>query len=540
MEKLESVAANQLAGRHLVVVSNREPYIHEWMGGKVVCMRPAGGLTTALDPVMQACGGTWIAHGSGSADFQSSSPEGKVQVPPNDPKYTLKRIWLESHQEEGYYYGFSNSGLWPLCHQVYQRPVFRLSDWNHYKEVNQKFADAILAETMDKPSVVFIQDYHFALLPKFLKKGNPQLVVAQFWHIPWPNPEIFRVCPWGQELLQGLLGCDLLSFQIQYHCNNFMETVDRTLECRLDREHFSIFQRGHETRIRPHPISVDPEIHRSHLGSDWESSASELRTEMGLDKKMVILGIDRVDYTKGISERILAIENLLERRADLLGEVAFVQIGAPSRTQIPCYRYLNIEIKNLVDRVNQRFGSPDFQPILFINRHADAKEVHLWYKIANICLVTSLHDGMNLVAKEFICSREDGDGVLVLSRFAGASRELKEALVINPFDISQMSQAIEQAIDMPKPQRQHRMSALRNRVNEHNIFRWAGWILKDIFRIPSPQETDRKHSRIGMKTRKDNNHVRIEHGKSNWIGCPLLGRQVGGIETTGTFAYPDV
>src|SRR5688572_26032445 len=280
--RLEEVARTRLGGAKLIVVANREPYIHRYRDGEIEWVRPAGGLTTALDPVMRACGGVWVAHGSGTADRATADAMGRVRVPPDDPSYTLRRVWLTPEQEEGYYYGFANSTLWPLCHQVYQRPTFDPAHWAAYREVNELFAAAVLEEARGGPAVIFVQDYHFALLPRLLKDARPDLVVAQFWHIPWPNPETFRVCPWAGELLDGLLGNDLLAFHTQNHCNNFLETVDRAVESRVCRERFSVRRDGRETQVRPFPISVDPDLALEYLGGDWEARAAAVRQKYQL------------------------------------------------------------------------------------------------------------------------------------------------------------------------------------------------------------------------------------------------------------------
>ncbi|CAN5302534.1 N/A [soil metagenome] len=479
-ERLEEVAQTRLGGAKLIVVGNREPYIHWHRDGTIECMRPAGGLTTALDPVMQACGGTWVAHGSGSADRVTSDKRGRVRVPPDDPNYTLRRVWLTREQEEGYYYGFANSSLWPLCHQVYCRPTFDPKHWEIYREVNQIFAEAVLEEAQDGPALIFVQDYHFALLPRMLKKARPDLVVAHFWHIPWPNPETFRVCPWAKEILDGMLGNDLMSFHIQYHCNNFLETVDRTVECRIDREHFAVERTGTITKVRPHPISVDPALAVDYVGEDWENRAMQFRQKYHLGVRQLIVGVDRVDYTKGIPERLRGVERLLVQQPELKSQFHFVQVGAPSRTELGTYQKLNEDVQSLADHINQTFGTPDWQPVIFINEHVGPEDIFLLYRMAAGCVVSSLHDGMNLVAKEFVSARQDEQGVLILSQFTGAARELVDALLVNPFDVDQMATALKSALTMPVEDQQRRMRKMRAQVNDHNIYRWAGMLLSEV------------------------------------------------------------
>ena len=281
-ERLETVARERFGGARLIVVANREPYIHTFDGEALRCTTPASGLTTALDPVMQACGGTWVAHGSGDGDRAASDNFGRVAVPPHDPSYTLRRVWLTKEEEQGYYYGFSNEAFWPLCHIAYARPRFDSKDWEQYVEVNRKFSEAVLEEADGGPAVVFIQDYHFALLPRLLRTARPDLVIVQFWHIPWPNREAFRVCPWHDEVLDGLLGNDLLSFHVQDHCNNFLETVDRGVESRVDLEQFSITRNGKTTLVQPHPISIDPYFVAASLPVDLAGAERRLRNRLHL------------------------------------------------------------------------------------------------------------------------------------------------------------------------------------------------------------------------------------------------------------------
>lgn len=482
-QRLEETVCERLSGVKLVVVANREPYIHSHDGESVVCVRPASGLTTALDPVMRACGGVWVAHGSGNADRMVVDERDCVAVPPDNPEYTLRRVWLSKREEQGYYYGFSNEALWPLCHVAYTRPKFRPADWRQYTAVNQKFADAVLAEIDDGPAIVFVQDYHFALLPRLVKTARPDVVVAQFWHIPWPNREVFRVCPWSDEILDGLLGNDLLSFHIQYHCNNFLETVDRSLEARVDPEHFAVTRGGHTTMVRPHAISIDPGQIAASLPRDLATAERRVRRRLGLRDVQILVGVDRVDYTKGIPERFAAVDRLLSLYPELRGTFSLVQIGAPSRVHIPAYRQLNEELDTLAEEINWRYGSELWRPIVFVNEHFSHEDVFLLYRLSTACVVSSLHDGMNLVAKEFIAAREDLGGSLVLSRFTGAARELTDALQVNPYDVDEFASALYQALAMPAEEQAARMERMRNQVCENNIYRWAGMLLSEASRL---------------------------------------------------------
>ncbi len=486
-EELQALVRSKLGDRPFVVVSNREPYINTWVGEEIKCLRPASGLTVALDPVMQACGGTWIAHGSGDADPDVTDQHGKLPVPPESPRYILKRVWLSKEEEEGYYDGFSNQALWPLCHIVYVKPVFRQTDWDSYKEVNNRFADAVLAEVGDQSAFVFIQDYHLALLAKMIKERCPAVVTAQFWHIPWPNYEAFRICPWKEEILEGLLANDLIGFHTLYHCNNFLETVDRTLECRIERERYAIIRGGHSTLVRPFPISVD--FHEISIRAGKEEVPREidrLRHEYNLRQEFIGVGIDRLDYTKGIPERLRAIDLFLKRNPDFEGRFTFVQVGEPSRTHVEEYKRINEEIDELIEDINWRYWRGRWKPIVYIKEHLSPVTLIALQRLANFCLVSSLHDGMNLVAKEFVSSRVDGDGVLILSRFTGAARELPDALLVNPFSIDDMAQAIETAVRMPQEERRRRMASLRAIVRDNNVYSWAGNIIAEIAKFQFP------------------------------------------------------
>jgi trehalose 6-phosphate synthase len=438
---------------------------------------------------MRACGGTWVAHGSGDADRQTADADGRLRVPPDDPSYTLRRVWLSRALEHGYYYGLANSTLWPLCHQVYQRPSFDPADWATYREVNELFAAAVLEEARGGPALVFVQDYHFALLPRLLKQARPDLVVAQFWHIPWPNPETFRVCPWAAEILDGMLGNDLVSFHTQYHCNNFLETVDRTLECRLDRERFAVERNGRVSAVRPHPISVDPRLADEYLGADWFARSVRLRKELNLGQRPVLVGVDRVDYTKGIPERLMAVDRLLDVHPEWKGQFHFVQVGAPSRTDVPAYRELNERVQNLAEAINLKHGIGGWRPVVLVNEHRGPDDLFVLYRMAAGCVVSSLHDGMNLVAKEFVTARGDERGALVLSRFTGAARELTDALLVNPFDVEEVATALHAALTMPADEQERRMRRMRRQVEHYNIFRWAGRLLSEVGQLVDPDDT---------------------------------------------------
>ncbi len=487
-ERLAVHVRSRLNGSRLFVVSNREPYSHIKDGKSVKAIIPASGLVTAIEPILCACDGTWVAHGSGDADHDTVDSHDRLLVPPEDPRYTLRRVWLSKEEEEGYYYGFANEGLWPLCHIAHTRPLFRGHDWQRYCEVNQRFAASVLEEMAGtEQPVLLVQDYHFALLPQLVKKKRPDARIAIFWHIPWPNPEAFGICPWQSELLDGLLGADLVGFHIQSHCNNFLETVDRALESRIEWERFAVNREGHLTIVRPFPISVGftetPQPPAPEAADSAEQERAALLKELGVDALFLGVGVDRVDYTKGILERFWAIERFLEKYPRYQKQFTFVQIGAPSRTHIKRYHDFLGEVEAVADRINWRFQTNNWKPIILRKRHHSHREIERFYRAANLCLVTSLHDGMNLVAKEFLMARQDEDGVLILSRFTGACRELRDALVVNPYDTEEMADAILFAVEMEPEERRARMQRLRRVVKEQNIYRWAGNLIGDLCEV---------------------------------------------------------
>ena len=484
--RLKEVVRSLLQERPLFVISNREPYLHEKKGKKVECIVPASGLVTALEPVLKACGGTWIAHGSGDADREVVDAYSKIRVPPDEPQYVLRRVWLSKEEEKGYYYGFSNEGLWPLCHIAHTRPSFRADDWRFYQSVNKKFAQATLQELKDtEEPLILIQDYHFALLPRLIKEERPDSRVAIFWHIPWPNPESFSICPWQRELLHGMLGADLIGFHTQFHCNNFLDTVDRFLESRIDWEHFAVERGGHHTQVKPFPISIAFPVQSdaSAASNATKPTKEGLLKDLGIRGKRLGVGVDRIDYTKGILERFKAIERFMEKYPAFQENFTFVELGAPSRTHIKEYHDLMAAVDVEVDRINWRFKTKEWQPIVFLKKHHSHEEIRPFYETADLCLVTSLHDGMNLVAKEYVSARNDESGVLILSQFTGASRELRDALIVNPYDIEEMAEAVRAALEMDPAEQKARMQSMRETLKNRNIYFWAAELITALARV---------------------------------------------------------
>ena len=478
-ERLADHVRTKLNGSGLFVISNREPYVHSRQSAAITVTVPASGLVTAIEPILRACHGTWVAQGSGNADREVVDSHDRLQVPPHDPRYTLRRVWLSPEEEEGYYYGFANEGLWPLCHMAHTRPTFRATDWEYYNHVNARFADAVVEEMAgEKHPVVLIQDYHFALLPRMVKDRMPHARVAIFWHIPWPNPEAFSICPWQQELLDGLLGADLIGFHVQAHCNNFLSTVDRVLEARVDWEHFSVKRKDHWSSVLPFPISVEfLEEAEGSARNDAAEARSVLIAELGIEASLLGVGVDRLDYTKGILERFQAIESFLESNPRYQRKFTFIQIGAPSRGHIQRYADFQQEVEDEASRVNERFRRGKWRPIVLLTRQHSHREVGRYYRAAHLCMVTSLHDGMNLVAKEYVAARQDERGVLILSRFTGAARELRDALIVNPYDIRSSGDAIAQALEMDVGEMVDRMRRMRRSVKDHNIYWWAASLI---------------------------------------------------------------
>jgi trehalose 6-phosphate synthase len=500
-DKLRSLLHDELAGDQVLVVSNREPYIHEQGEHGIVVRRPASGLVTAVEPVMRACSGTWIAHGSGSADRVTVDAHDRVSVPPKRPAYTLRRVWLSADEERGYYYGFSNEGLWPLCHMAHVRPVFRTSDWDQYVAVNQRFADAVVAEAHGEDPVVLVQDYHFALLPRMVREQLPKATIIMFWHIPWPNPESFGICPWREELLAGLLGNTLLGFHTPFHCKNFLETVDRYLETRIEHDASTVSYGGELTQVEPYPISIAWPDTDAPL--DVVRCRQQLRQSLQLPPlHQLALGVDRLDYTKGIVERLQAVERMLDLHPEMVGRFSLLQVAAPSRSSLDEYQSLEARVRKLALSINQKHANPVAPPVLLRVEHVDEEQLAHYYRAADVCLVTSLHDGMNLVAKEFIAARDDELGVLILSQFTGAARELHEALIINPYHIEQGAQALFRALQMPEAEQRERMRSMRSRVRDFNVYRWAGLMLLDAARLRRRQRVTEKihsHSRQALR-----------------------------------------
>jgi alpha,alpha-trehalose-phosphate synthase [UDP-forming] len=478
-QESESETATPLSSDDVIVVSNRQPYRHLYEGEgneqTVTVDRPTGGLTAGLDPVMQRLHGTWIAWGDGEADRDAATDDGEVSVPPDDPQYTLKRLWLTDEDVNGYYYGYSNRALWPLCHLAMGRTEFDAQQWRKYCEVNEKFADAVIEQT-DGDSIVWFQDYHLARAPRIVRShcsNNP--FILHFWHIPWPAVDAFRACPQAHAILDGLLGNDLIGFHVPQYCRNFLECVDRLVDdAEVDHDRDRIRHDGRETVVGAFPMGVDADDieQQSEAASEemWHSFKRDYDIDPGT---RVLLGVDRLDYTKGIPQRLEALEHLWETYPEWRETVTYVQKGTESRSRIPAYQKLQEKVNGIVERINDRFATDDWQPVVLVEEMLSREALCGLYRYSNVALVSPLRDGMNLVAQEYVASQIDDDGVLVLSELAGSSEELGDAvLTVNPYDTESHTETIDRALTMPAAERRNRMRRLRRSVHDNDISAW--------------------------------------------------------------------
>ncbi len=487
-QALRGLLASQMAGDQIIVVSNRQPFTHDRVDEAVTLMQPASGLVTALEPVVRACNGTWIAHGSGASDRDFVDTADRCPAPAATGTYSLRRIWLSAEELRGYCDGFANSGLWPLCHMVHVRPVFNEADWQHYRAVNARFADAVVREARRPDPIVLVQDYHLALVPALVRAQLPHATIVSFWHIPWPHPDQMGVCPWLPELLEGLLGSDIVGFQTPQHRRNFADLAGRSGKQVSQGEVPEIVQRSHTTQVRDYPISIAwPTAAEADTLPSVESCRREARARWSLKPQgKLILGVDRFDYTKGIMERLHAFEQLLATQPQWQGLVRFVQIAAPTRTVLKEYTDFQSQVFAEVARINARFAASGDALIVLLDAHHDRAALDALYRAADVCLVTSLHDGMNLVCKEFVAARDDEQGALVLSQFAGAANELGTALIVNPYHTRQVTNSLHQALCMPSSEQRRRMRALRETVKAANVYRWAASMLLDAAALRAP------------------------------------------------------
>lgn len=487
VERLRTWLATFNRDESIVVVANREPFRHDRApDGDITVRRSAGGLVTALEPLIQACSGVWVAHGSGTADRVMVDGRDGLGVPPANPLYRLRRVWLDAHEERGYYYGFANEGLWPLCHRAHVQPVFRSDDFNMYRAVNARFAEAVCEEVETNWPLVLVQDYHFALAPQAIRERLPLSTIITFWHIPWPHPRDYAICPWGRQLLEGLLCSTIVGFQTPDDCQNFIETVECSLDAHIDRARNVITYGERRATVRAYPVSVEWPSRWACQSPPVETCRAAVRRQLQVPPDVrLAVGVDRLDYTKGIEEKFLAVERLLELYPEFREHFVLVQIAEPSRDGLPAYREYRSRLAETTNRINLRFGTDGYRPLILLEAHHEPAEVYRFLRAADVCYVGSLHDGMNLVAKEFVSARDDDRGVLILSQFTGAARELTEALIVNPYAIDDSAHALADALGMTDEEQSHRMRAMRSVVAEFNTYRWAGEIMADAARLRS-------------------------------------------------------
>ena len=485
----------------IVVLANREPIRHDRAAdGRIVVRRTASGLVTALEPLIESCSGVWVAHGAGTADDVVVDWRDGLDVPPANPLYRLRRVWLDDREQRGYYYGFSNEGLWALCHRTPVRPVFRSEDFDAYQVVNRRFAEAVHEEVESDSPLILVQDYHFALAPQAIRERLPLSTIVAFWHIPWPHPRDYAVCPWGRELLEGLLGSTIVGFQTPDDCENFIETVEYALDAHIDRGRGIIAYGDRRVTVRAYPVSVEWPNRLTCQSPPVETCRAVVRRQWPPDVRLAV-GVDRLDYTKGINEKFLAVERLLELHPEFRERFVFVQIAEPSRDCLAAYQACRSQLVHTVDRINLRFGTDRYRPLILLEAHHEPPEVYQFLRAADVCYVGSLHDGMNLVAKEFVAARDDNQGVLVLSRFAGAARELTDALLVNPYAIDESAQALAQALNMTPEEQARRMRAMRAVLAEFNAYRWVVEMLSDAARLRANRDPYRYHEANGRAER---------------------------------------
>jgi trehalose 6-phosphate synthase len=479
----------------VIVLANRAPFRHERAAdGQVVVKRSASGLVTALEPLIESESGTWVAHVSGNADMVVVDDRGGLNVPPANPKYRLRYLRLGDDQHRGYYDGFANEALWPLCHNVGVQPVFRPDDFQMYQAANTRFAAAVVEEAAGSSPLVLVQDYHFALAPSVLRQRMPSSTVVAFWHIPWPGPRVFRACPWARELLEGLLGSSIVGLQTANDCMNFLSCVEAMLPADVDLQQHTISYRGRPTAVRAYPVGVDCANEAIRATPSTSTCRERVRRDLQLPSRLRLgIGIDRLDYTKGINEKFLAIERLLELRPELRGHFVFVQVAEPSRDCLPAYRAARAQLLDTSERVNARFGTSSYRPIQVLEAHHEPVDVYRFYRAADLCYVASLHDGMNLVAKEFVAARDDRQGVLVLSQFAGAAQQLRAALLVNPRDIDESAGVLVEALGMSTAEQSKRMRLLRANVATFDASWWARQLIQDA--VPGNQ----RHCSVGQR-----------------------------------------
>ena len=460
-----------MSSRHrLVVVSNRLPITVGRHNGMPTIQQSGGGLVSALLPILKRTGGCWVGWtGSDYDDVLNRI------VKSGHENYSFEPVFLTPNEKSAYYDGFSNEIMWPLCHGLPSRCRFSSAYWVGYRDANNKFADAVVCVAQGH-DFIWVHDYHLLMLAAALRSRGLEQRLGYFHHIPFPPPDVFAALPWRDHILNGLIQFDSIGFQTENDQYNFVACLKRCVpSVRISHIAKGVLVRsgGHYAKVGTYPISVDY--------ATWvdDSSQASVHTNCeavrtSLNGTRILVGVDRLDYTKGILERLTSFQTLLAGNPDLRGRVTLLQFVVPSRENIPEYTDLKLRIEMLVSKINGEYGIPGWVPVQYFYRSVPRNELLAYYRAADIALVTPLRDGMNLVAKEFCASRTDSQGVLILSEFAGAAEELKcGALLVNPHDTNLVASVIRDALEMSKQEQRARMDAMRSQIRSHNVFDWA-------------------------------------------------------------------
>jgi trehalose 6-phosphate synthase len=505
----------KLSGGHpsrLIVVSNREPYEHIWRKDQLLCRPTDGGLSSALDPILRRVGGLWVAWGSGEADREATGGAQTLEVPPEAPAYRLRRVWLTPEEVKGGYLGYANEVLWPLCHVTLDRVAYRRAFWEPYARLNRRFADAVLSELGQQPGPVWVHDFHLALVPKLIKAESPRTRVFVFWHVPWPVPDVFRILPERLEILQGLLAADSIVFQTRAYGLAFAECAKRFLQADVNAQGDTLAVEGHRTSVGARAISVDFHAFTARAKTaPVERVMAQARRRLNVHPGVRLgLGVDRLDYTKGLLKRLWALDAFFTRYPEYRGAFTFVQVAVPTRSELDAYRRYRKLIWQTVFEVNDRHSFARhssmrhaalhesgngqdleaWRPIEYLEGKIDFDTLVAYYRLADLALVSSVYDGMNLVAKEYIASQVDETGVLLVSQMAGSAEELTDALIINPYDPEGLADAIRDALEMPEGERRRRMRAMRAHLSAHDLYGWADGCLQDAGLLPGERPSE--------------------------------------------------
>jgi trehalose-6-phosphate synthase len=484
----------------VIIAADGETRTHQRKGERIIEQTPAGGVSVAFDVLCQAAGATYIARARTPEDREVTDADGAVTIDGPDGHYCLKRLVLTPEEEEAYYAGFANQTLWPLCHIAFERPIFNRAWFEGYAEVNRRFAESIQQELTDR-SFVWLNDYHLALAASSLRKRS-DTVIGLFWHIPWPTWEIFRILPYKREILHGLLSCDFIAFHRRYQARNFLNAVDQELGARIDFETNTVYVDGKSVRVASLPMGIDVDVIRQAFMHDDERPTllDTIRSTFGFsvpadgsedqrddtlaelrDRYRILLGVDRLDYTKGIPERLMGIDQFFAEYPSYRQKVVYVGIMSPTRNAIPAYQALRERVEQLADEINAKYRTDEWAPLHMVYDGFTRDDVMDLYRDASVCLVTPVDDGMNLVSKEFVvaASCSLNPGMLVLSQFAGSASDLSASLLVNPYDTGAVATAIKLALEMDRAERVERITHMASLLEERNVYEWAMNFVRD-------------------------------------------------------------